>query len=98
MVTSTLVGMTISLAIPAVVAGPRAGRLDSFTIGLNTAANGLGMFLVAPFVPRLLRRFGVVGCMRGALVMAAACMLAFPLWVEPWFWFASHRVQHGGRA
>ena len=43
---------------------------------------------MAPFVPRLVRRLGVVGCFRLGLVVTAGCMLVFPLRVDPWFWFA----------
>ena len=55
MLTATLVGMTISLALPLLSLVLERAGVDSFTIGLNTAANGLGVFLVAPFVRRLVR-------------------------------------------
>jgi MFS family permease len=87
MVTSTLVGMTISLAIPLLSLALERAGVDPFTIGINTAANGLGIFLVAPFIGRLVAGLGVVGCFRSALAVMAACMLAFPLKVDPTLWF-----------
>ena len=92
MLTSTLVGMTISLALPLLSLALERAGIDSFTIGLNTAANGLGVFLVAPFARRLVARLGVAGCFRVGLVTAAACMLMFPLWIDPWFWFGLRLV------
>jgi MFS family permease len=86
MATATLVGMTFSLAIPLLSLVLERAGADPFTIGLNTAAGGLGIFVVAPFVDRLVKRFGPVDCMRLSLVVTAACMLVFPLWVEPGFW------------
>ena len=64
MVTSTLVGMTISLAIPLLSLALERAGVDPFTIGVNTAAGGLGIFLVAPFIGRLVAGLGVVGCFR----------------------------------
>ena len=87
MVTSTLVGMTISLAIPLLSLALQRAGVDPFTIGVNTAAGGLGIFLVAPFIGRLVARWGVIGCFRVALAVAATCMLIFPLRVDPTFWF-----------
>ena len=87
MVTSTLVGMTISLAIPLLSMVLERAGVDPFTIGLNTAAGGLGIFVVAPFIGRLVAGLGVVGCFRAGLAVTAACMLIFPLWVDATFWF-----------
>ena len=87
MVTSTLVGMTISLAIPLLSMVLERAGVDPFTIGLNTAAGGLGIFVVAPFIGRLVAGLGVVGCFRAGLAVTAACLLIFPLWVDPTFWF-----------
>lgn len=87
MLTATLAGMTFSLAIPLLSLVLERSGLDPFAIGLNTAANGLGIFLIAPFIDRLVRRLGAVGCMRLALVATAILMPIFPLWVDPAFWF-----------
>jgi MFS family permease len=92
MVTATLVGMTISLAVPLLSLVLEREGVDPFAIGLNTAAMGLGIFLIAPFIDRLVRTLGPVGCMQAALGVAAACMLVFPLWVDPTFWFAVRLV------
>ena len=92
MLTATLVGMTFSLAFPLLSLVLERSGVDTFGIGLNTAAGGCGVFLVAPLVPRLVRRLGVVGCFQAALLVTAACMLVFPLWVDPWFWFAVRLV------
>ncbi|MEK0082690.1 MFS transporter [Benzoatithermus flavus] len=86
MATATLVGMTFSLAVPLLSLVLEREGVDPFAIGLNTAAGGLGIFVVAPFVDRLVRRLGPVRCIRSALVVTAGCMLVFPLWVEPVFW------------
>jgi MFS family permease len=87
MLTATLVGMTFSLAIPLLSLVLEREGLPAFAIGANTAASGLGIFVMAPFIDRLGGRLGPVGCIQAAIVVAAACMLLFPLWVEPAFWF-----------
>ena len=92
MLTATLVGMTLSLAFPLLSLVLERSGVDTFGIGLNTAAGGLGIFLVAPFVPFLVRRLGVIGCFRLGLVVCAAGMLIFPWHVEPWFWFGLRLV------
>lgn len=87
MLTATIAGMTISLALPLLSLVLQREGFDSFTIGVNSAASGLGIFLVAPFIDRLVARLGVVGCFRIGLAITAGCMLAFPLWVDPAVWF-----------
>ena len=86
MLTSTLVGMTFSLAMPLLSLSLERAGVDTLTIGLNTAMGGLGIFVVAPFVARLVGLLGAVSCFRAALAVTAACMLVFPLWIDPWFW------------
>jgi MFS family permease len=92
MLTATLVGMTLSLAFPLLSLVLERHGVDTLGIGLNTAAGGLGIFLVAPFVQGLVARLGAVGCFRLGLAITASCMLIFPLWVDPWFWFALRLV------
>jgi MFS family permease len=86
MLTSTIVGMTFSLTGPLLALALEREGVDTFAIGLNTAVGGLGIFLVAPFVGRLVAALGAARCFRLGLVVTAACMLVFPAWVDPWFW------------
>lgn len=86
MATATLVGMTVSLAVPLLSLVLEREGASAWIIGLNTAAGGFGVFLVAPFVGRLVERFSVVGCLSGSLATMALCMLAFPLWVDFGYW------------
>jgi MFS family permease len=86
MLTSTIVGMTFSLTGPLLALALEREGVDTFAIGLNTAVGGLGIFLVAPFVGRLVATLGAARCFRFGLIITAACMLVFPVWVDPWFW------------
>lgn len=92
MLTATMVSMNFSLAIPLLSLALERAGVSSFAIGLNTAAGGCGIFLVAPFVGWFVRRLGVVGCFRLGLLVASICMLLFPLRVDPWLWFGLRLV------
>ena len=87
MATATLVGMTISLAIPLLSLVLEDAGVAPFWIGVNTAAGGLGIFLIAPFIRRVVARIGPADAIRLALLVTAGCMLVFPLLVDPTFWF-----------
>lgn len=89
---ATVVGMTIALTVPLLTLNLERAGADPLTIGLNSAAGGLGIFLVGPFIGRLAARFGVVGCFRAALLVCVACTLLFALWVDPWYWSAVRLV------
>ncbi len=84
---ATIVGMTIALTVPLLTFGLERAGADPLTIGLNSAAGGLGIFLVGPFIEPLASRFGAVACFRAALAVCAVCTLLFALWVDPWYWF-----------
>lgn len=98
MLTATLVGMTVALAVPLLSVVLEQHGAGAFTIGLNSAAGGFGIFLIAPFIGRLVARLGTVGCMRLGLGVAAICMLLFPLWIDPWPWFVIRLVLGCGGA
>ena len=84
--------MTIALTVPLLTLTLERAGADPFTIGLNSAAGGLGIFLVGPFIGPLASRFGAVACFRAMLAVCAACTLLFALWVDPWYWFAVRLV------
>ena len=93
MLTATLVGMTLSLAFPLLSLVLERHGVDTFGIGLNTAAGGLGIFLVAPVRRRRWCGAWAWSAASGwASASTALCMLLFPLWVDPWLWFALRLV------
>jgi MFS family permease len=91
--TATIVGMTIALTVPLLTVNLERAGADPLTIGLNAAAGGVGIFLIGPFIGRLVARLGPVACFRLGIVVCAACLLAFAaLPVDPWSWGAVRLV------
>ena len=68
---------------------------DSTLIGLNTAAEAVAIFAVAPLAPMLLRRLGTSGLMLGAIALRLASFLALPLLPDPSYWFILRFVMGG---
>ena len=62
--------------------------VDSTLIGLNTAAEAVGLILVAPFAPALLRRLGPTTMMLAAIAFRLVSFLCLPLFPEIAAWFA----------
>jgi MFS family permease len=97
MATATLVGIVLSTSQPLLsLVLDRHGVPDGM-IGLNAAAGGFGVFLVIPFLPRLLR-LGASRAMLLGLVITALTFLVLPLWIDLWLWFALRLVQSIGLA
>jgi MFS family permease len=87
MSTSTLAGASLALVFPlAALVMAEHGWSDA-AIGANAATHGLGIFLIGPFIGRLIGTVGAVRCFQLSLLVAAAAMCAMPLAVEPWLWF-----------
>jgi MFS family permease len=85
--TASIASMTISLGFPLLSLVLEREGYDAFTIGLNSAASGFGIFLVAPFVNRIVRRLGAVRTMQAAILAVAGLLLVFRLHVDPVTWF-----------
>lgn len=69
--------------------------LDSTLIGLNTASEALAIFVIAPFAPALLKRFGTSGLMIGAVGLRLASFMMLPLVPDPYYWFFLRFVMGG---
>jgi len=82
----TLIGMSLSLFIPLLSIAMENEGISSTMSGLNTAFAGVGTLVVAPFVPRLAARFGLLPIIRGAILASALLSLAFYL-LPFWTWF-----------
>jgi MFS family permease len=87
MATATLAGASLSLLFPLGALVMQAAGWSAALIGANAAMHGLGIFLVAPSIDRLLQALGAVRCLQMALLVGAVGTLLLPLSVEPLPWF-----------
>ncbi|GJE60727.1 MFS transporter [Methylobacterium trifolii] len=82
-----VVGIGLSLSIPLLSIEMERMGASSTLIGLNTAVAGAASILTVPFVPRLAARIGVVRHLVLAILLGAACLMAFPLLPGIGWWF-----------
>jgi MFS family permease len=87
MSTSTLAGASLALVFPLAALVMAAHGWSNATIGANAAVHGLGIFVIGPFIGRMIGGIGAVRCFQLSLLLAAGAVLAMPLVVEPWLWF-----------
>jgi MFS family permease len=90
------VAVTASLAVAALIHGltlpllslvlEKAG-VSSVLIGLNTAAQFVSIFVVAPYAPRLMRTVGPIPLMFWSILVIALIFIALPLHVDVTLWF-----------
>ncbi|GBD44847.1 putative MFS-type transporter YcaD [bacterium HR40] len=96
--TASLVGSTLSLNFPLLSLVLEREGLDPAAIGLNATASGLGVFVVAPMLARILRRIGARGAMMAGILLSAAGMMLLPVWVHFGFWYAIRLLVSCGTA
>lgn len=84
---ATLTGTVMSFSLPLLALVLQRQGVPPALIGLNAAVTGLSVLALAPFLPRLARRFGAVRCMQAGLVIAAASFLLLPVFPNVWAWF-----------
>ena len=75
---AALLGMTIGLAMPLIAVTLERREFGSTLIGLNAAAQFLGIVAGAPLGPRLIPRFGLLPSMAAALAACALSLAAMP--------------------
>jgi MFS family permease len=86
------VGIAFGAAIPLITLLMEARGLSSLVIGLNGAMFPLAVLLMAPFVPRLLGRFGTLRMIFVMLAVSIAMLLVFPATDSLVLWFAARFV------
>ena len=85
-VAMAVVSISLSLNIPLfALLLERAGESGTL-IGMNHMISALAMVLVAPVLPRVLARVGLVRLMVWSAVALAVGMLLIPLIEAPWWW------------
>ena len=82
-----VVGIGLSLTIPLLSIEMERMGASSTLVGINTAVAGLAAIFTVPFVPRLAARLGVVRLLVLAIVLGAACLVAFKLLPGIAWWF-----------
>jgi len=81
------VGMTMGITAPLLsLLIERLGHGASVS-GLNASAGAAAVALMAPVVPRLVRRIGALGAMYVGAALTAVAILAVPAADNVWFWF-----------
>lgn len=89
---NTLIGMAISFTAPLLALVLEARGYSALTIGLNSAIASLGIFLTAPFLPMLMRRFGPIRCIQGGTLVVALALVSLTLSTSLVWWFAIRLV------
>ena len=87
MMTSTLVGAAMSLGFPLFSLVLENQGEPRWVIGLITAAQGLGVFCIAPFAPRIIERLMARRTMQLGIILSVIAILLMPLNIEPVTWF-----------
>lgn len=62
-------------------------HFHAWVIGLNAAMAPFGIFMMGPWLPQLVSRFGSKRIATTALLAILALLLAFKLAPSPWWWF-----------
>jgi MFS family permease len=95
--TSTIAvfGITVGLAVPLLTLVLEKQGYGEGLIGLNAAAQFLGIMGFAPLAPRAIRRFGLFRLMAGCLVICAACLALLPVFNTYGAWLVI-RLLFGG--
>lgn len=87
MASSTMVGMTMSFSFPLLSLVLERRGVPADLIGLNSAGYGLAVFVVAPWLPRIVNRLGAVRSMAVGQLLCIACFLLLPLKIDLSLWF-----------
>ncbi len=82
-----LTGMTFGLVVPMLSVMLERDGVPASIIGLNGSMAMIAIFIVGPFVPRIVTRIGVVATLYLGILLVVPAFLLFPVFrsVEAWF-------------
>ena len=83
-----VIGVSIGMVMPLAALVLENNGVSSSLIGLNAASSPLAVLVTGLFVPRILDSLGVVRAMLLSLLITVFLILALPVKVDPWLWFA----------
>ncbi len=79
--------MSLGLTYPLLAIILEGQGVSSTLIGMNTAMTPLGIIVMAPFIPRITRRFGAWRVAVACALATALLLLAIGAYRNVWFWF-----------
>lgn len=85
--TAAMFGLTYGLSAPLIALELSDAGYSEAWIGVNGAMYAVGVLMIAPFLPALLKRFGFVRLAKGALLAAGGLFALFPASPFFWIWF-----------
>ncbi|MDX3927463.1 MAG: MFS transporter [Shinella sp.] len=80
-------GLTYGLSAPLIALELSDAGYSETLIGANSAMYAIGVLLIAPALPGLLKRLGFGRLARGALLVAGGLFAIFPVAPFLWLWF-----------
>ncbi len=83
----TVTSLIYGLSFPLLALILEQQGVDETLIGLNTGVQGLAVFAVAPFAPRLLRRVSPSRLMLTSVVLSLVLFLLLPVFPNVYMWF-----------
>ncbi|MDX1540356.1 MAG: MFS transporter [Geminicoccaceae bacterium] len=98
MVTATMIGTTLSYSYPLLSFVLEREGVAIGLIGLNAALSGLAVFVLAPWLPRLVNYLGPVASVGLGQTVCVLSLLAFPLQVDLLTWSVLRFLLGGGVA
>ena len=93
---SFTIGLAIGGVIPFLTLVLERRGVEEIVVGANSAAASVGIIALAPFVPRLVRRFGMAASVTGGLLVSTAALLLLGVFESLWAWFLLRPLVAGG--
>lgn len=95
---SFAIGLAVGGIVPFLSLLMERRGIDETLIGANTAAGSLGIICLAPFVPAVVRRFGLAASVTGGIVVSVAAFLCMGAFDSLAAWFVLRPIAAGGTA
>ncbi|HEY4343720.1 MAG TPA: MFS transporter [Parvibaculum sp.] len=83
----TVVAMGLGATLPLLALSLERQGVSPFLIGVSSAFPAIGGLLITPIFPWLLRRFNTKGLLLACVWISVACLTAYYLIPNVWFWF-----------
>ena len=95
---SFAIGLAVGGVIPFLTLVLEGRGVEEIIVGANTASASAGIILLAPFVPRIVRRFGLAASVSGGLAISVIALLSLGFLDSLWAWFLLRPVVAAGTA